>query len=66
MWVETESLKERLAENRIKDARALGADVLAVACPFCILTLDDALKAKGLEEEMKVVDILEILNEAAG
>ncbi|MBS3887061.1 MAG: (Fe-S)-binding protein, partial [Dethiobacter sp.] len=65
-WVETESLKERLAENRIKDARALGADVLAVACPFCILTLDDALKAKGLEEEMKVVDILEILNEAAG
>lgn len=66
MWVETESKKERLAEIRVKDARALGADVLAVACPFCILTLDDALKAKGLEEEMKVADIMEILNEAVG
>lgn len=61
MWVETESRKERLAETRVRDARAIGADVLAVACPFCVLTMDDALKAKGLEEEMKVADITEIL-----
>jgi Fe-S oxidoreductase len=66
MWVETESRKERLAETRVKNARELGADILAVACPFCVLTLDDALKAKGLEEEMKVADILEILGEVAG
>jgi Fe-S oxidoreductase len=66
MWVETESHKERLAETRVKDAKALGADILAVSCPFCILTLDDALKAKGFEEEMKVADIMEILADAVG
>ena len=37
------------------------AEILAVACPFCVLTLDDALKAKGFEEEMRVAEILEIL-----
>jgi len=63
MWVESESRKERLAETRVKDARELGADILAVACPFCVLTLDDALKAKGFEEEMRVAEILEILGE---
>ena len=63
MWVETESKKERLAETRVKDAKTLGATVLAVACPFCVLTLDDAVKAKGLEEEMRVMEITEILGE---
>lgn len=63
MWVESESRKERLAETRVNNARELGATLLAVACPFCILTLDDALKAKGFEEEMRVAEILEIIGE---
>ncbi len=63
MWVETESKAERLSETRVKDARELGATVLAVACPFCILTLDDSLKAKGFEEEMRVAEIMELLGE---
>ncbi len=63
MWVESESKKERLAETRIKDARALGADIVAVACPFCVLTLDDAVKALGYEEEMRVAEIMELLGE---
>jgi Fe-S oxidoreductase len=63
MWTESDSKEERLAETRVKDARALGAEILAVACPFCVLTLDDALKAKGFEEEMRVAEILEILGD---
>jgi len=63
MWVESESRLERLAEMRVKDAKALGASILAVACPFCVLTLDDALKAKGFEEEMRVAELLEIIGE---
>lgn len=63
MWVESESRLERLAEMRVKDAKALGASILAVACPFCVLTLDDAVKAKGFEEEMRVAEILEIIGE---
>jgi len=64
MWVESESKEQRLAETRIADAEALGAKIVAVACPFCLLTLEDALKARGLEEEMRVADILELLGES--
>jgi Fe-S oxidoreductase len=64
MWVESESKEQRLAETRILDAKELGAEVVAVSCPFCLLTLEDALKVHGLEEEMRVADILELLGEA--
>jgi Fe-S oxidoreductase len=64
MWVESESKEQRLAETRIADAQALGAKIVAVACPFCLLTLEDALKVRGLEEEMRVADILELLGES--
>ncbi len=63
MWVESESKKERLAETRIKDAKELGADIVAAACPFCVLTLEDAMKTLGYEEEMRVAEIMELLGE---
>lgn len=63
MWVESESKQERLAETRAKDAGAMGANILAVACPFCVLTLDDAVKAKDLEEQLRVAEILEIIGD---
>ncbi len=63
MWVESESKKERLSETRIKDAKDLGADIVAVACPFCVLTLEDSMKGLGFEEEMRVAEIMELLGE---
>jgi Fe-S oxidoreductase len=64
MWVESESKEERLAEVRVEDAKEMGAEIIAVACPFCLLTLEDATKVKGVDEEMRVMDILELLAEA--
>ncbi|MBU4240638.1 MAG: (Fe-S)-binding protein [Actinobacteria bacterium] len=64
MWVESESKEQRLSETRILDAREMGAQIVAVACPFCLLTLEDALKVKALDEEMRVADILELLGES--
>ena len=63
MWVESESKEERLADRRIKDAKELGADIVAVACPFCVLTLEDSMKGLGYEEEMRVAEIMELLGE---
>ncbi len=60
MWVESESRGERLAAVRVREAKMLGAGVLAAACPFCLLTLEDAVKAEGWEDEIKVAEILEI------
>lgn len=64
MWLESEGKGERLAETRIKDAIALGTDAIVTSCPFCILTLEDATKTTGNEDNYKVSDITEILIEA--
>jgi Fe-S oxidoreductase len=52
---------ERLAEARIKEALNVGAEILAVACPFCLLTFDDAVKTTGTEDAIQIMDITEIL-----
>jgi len=49
---------------RISEALDTGAEILAVACPMCSKMLDDAVKAEGLEEKIKVQDIAEILFQA--
>jgi Fe-S oxidoreductase len=53
-----------LAEIRVQDAVELGAEILATACPLCVLTLEDAVKTSGNEEKIKVMDVMELLAEA--
>jgi len=62
MWVEGTNLEERLAFQRVQDAAATGAEVLAVACPFCLLTLEDAVKVQGLDDQLQVMDIMELVD----
>ena len=64
MWAEGTNVEERLAHQRVRDAVDLGAEVLAVACPFCLLTLEDAVKTLGLEDKIQVMDIMELVAQA--
>ena len=65
MWVEASSdTGERLAEIRVKDAVELGAEILATACPFCVITLEDAVKTSGHEDHIRVMDVMELLVDA--
>ncbi|MFQ6099634.1 MAG: (Fe-S)-binding protein [Anaerolineae bacterium] len=66
MWAEGTNIEERLAFQRVHEAAETGADVLAVACPFCLLTLEDAVKVQGLDEQLQVMDIMELVNLALG
>ena len=59
MWKEEEHGSERVNANRFREAEATGADVLAVACPFCMIMLTDAKKAHN--SEMQVLDIAELV-----
>ena len=52
------------ARIRIREACDTGASIVAVACPNCLTMLEDAVKAEGLEERLKVRDISEIVAEA--
>jgi Fe-S oxidoreductase len=66
MWAEGTNVEERLAHQRVRDAVDLGAEVLAVACPFCLLTLEDAVKILGLDDKLQVMDIMELVAQAMG
>jgi len=62
MWVDIPG--ERLAETRVKDAVELGAEILTVACPYCLLTFEDAVKTTGNEGKIQIMDVAELLSTA--
>ena len=64
MWAEGGTEGTRNGEIRIKEAVALGAKVIATACPFCLLTLEDAVKISGSTDQIAVRDISELVAEA--
>jgi Fe-S oxidoreductase len=61
LWHEIEQEEIRMAEKRIGMAGEAGANVMVTACPFCLIHFQDAIKTLGLEEEMKVVDLMALI-----
>ena len=51
----------RISHNRIDELMETNPDTIAVSCPFCVLMLEDALKAKNLADTVKVKDISEMI-----
>jgi Fe-S oxidoreductase len=61
LWYDIEQEEMRMGEKRVRMARDAGASVIVTACPFCLLNFDDAIKTTGLEGELRVVDLMELL-----
>jgi len=61
-----EQTPDRMNVRRTEQLVSTGARTIASACPFCMTMLTDGLKAKNLEEEIRPLDIAEILLEACG
>ena len=64
MWMEEEA--PRINQNRTDEALATGADTIATACPFCNVMITDGVKAVDKEEEVKVLDLAELVWEGMG
>ncbi len=60
MWMETDA-ETRVNQIRLGDALDAGADVIATACPYCLLMFDDAIRSKGLTGQVRVYDVAEVL-----
>jgi Fe-S oxidoreductase/nitrate reductase gamma subunit len=52
---------ERVNVQRAEQAIETGAKTIATACPFCLHMLEDGLKLKGEDENIKVQDIAELV-----
>jgi Fe-S oxidoreductase len=65
MWME-ENLGTRINRNRTVEALGTGADVVSTACPFCMIMLDDAVKAEGRGDDVRVLDISQVVEASLG
>lgn len=64
VWTEDADPEKRPCVNRVREALDLGVDTIAVACPYCVTTLEDAVKVLDVENKLVVRDILELVKEA--
>jgi Fe-S oxidoreductase len=60
MWME-ETIGKRVNMDRTEEALGTGADVISTACPFCMIMLDDAVKASGRGDDVAVLDIAQVV-----
>ena len=64
MWMEPPKgliSSQAIAEKRVHQALNTGAEILLTACPFCNITLNDAVKSLEKEGTIKVMDITELV-----
>ncbi len=62
MWME-EKAGRRINQMRVEEAERTRAEVLATACPLCLISLDSAVKVLNLDKRIRVMDILELVGE---
>jgi len=63
MFKEAEEGDKEVFIERTEEALNTGADVIATACPYCMVMLTDGLKYKNKEAEVKNLDIAEIIEQ---
>jgi Fe-S oxidoreductase len=64
MWME-EPRDKRVNQIRVEQALETNPEVVAVSCPFCTTMLTDGLKAKGVDEKVQLLNVVELVGEAA-
>jgi Fe-S oxidoreductase len=62
MWME-EKMGQRVNHRRIEQLTMAntGATKVASGCPFCLIMLEEGVGAKGIAEQVKPVDVLELV-----
>jgi Fe-S oxidoreductase len=58
MWME-ERIGKRINTERMDEAAATGAGTVGVACPYCLIMLDDGARARG--DDTEVLDVAQVL-----
>jgi Fe-S oxidoreductase len=63
MWME-ERIGKRINRERADEAASTGADTVGVACPYCLIMLDDGHRARG--DGVRVLDVAQVLQRSLG
>ena len=62
MWME-ETIGTRINIKRTEQALETRAGIVASSCPFCMTMLTDGVKAKEMQDKVKVMDIAELVDQ---
>lgn len=65
MWLE-ERIGQRVNQNRVNEAAATGAKIVATACPFCTTMIRDGVNETGRSEALAVFDVAELVARSLG
>lgn len=60
MWQDLDG-EVKMSEVRLREAEETGAEILITACPLCLIMLEDARKAAGLNETLRIMDLNELV-----
>lgn len=66
MFKEAEKGDKEIFLERTEDFMASKADIIATACPYCMVMMTDGIKYKNMEEKARNLDVAEIIVEALG
>ena len=61
MFKEAEKGEKEVFIERTEEALETGADIIATACPYCMVMMTDGIKYKNKEDRVKVYDIAELV-----
>ncbi len=64
MFKEAEKGDKEIFVERSEEALATSSEIIITACPFCMTMMTDGVKYKNKEEEVKNMDIAEVVVEA--
>lgn len=56
--------EDRPNNIRAREAASTGAEILTVACPFCMIMLEDGVKTEKLDDKIQVLDVIELVYES--
>ena len=66
MFKEDEKGDKRINQERTEDMLESNAEVVAAACPFCMTMLGDGIKERDKQNEVKVLDLAELMAKDQG
>lgn len=66
MFKDSEKGDKEVNVERAEEALGTGANVIAVACPFCMTMMEDGVKHFNKEESVAVFDLAEVVAKANG
>ncbi|MFQ5849464.1 MAG: (Fe-S)-binding protein [Candidatus Binatia bacterium] len=60
-WME-EPRHQRVNYIRVQQALQTDPEIIAVSCPYCMIMMEDGLKAKEMDEKVKTLDVVELVD----